>query len=304
MNSLTLLIPVPDTLTDMVEIVEDFGNRYYTKQEYRKCCLNGNLSIFHQNVISFCQNFDQLSVFLRELGKPIDIIVLTETWFSDVSCSDILGYTAYHTYRVSRAGGGVSICDKDELISHYIQEKYFVSEVCEACVVEVIPEVANMNQTLIICGIYRPPNSHLPEFMEFVDNSVGEYSSNSAIFIGDFNIDIVHEELIADFVNVMYSHSLFPLITIPTWVTESTAKCLDHIWYNRFNVSHCGAFVTDISDHYLIFCILTITVNKSSISKKIRDHSDVNVGNLIDNLSYLSSFVSVASNLDVRIRIY
>ena len=103
-----------DTLTDMVEIVKDFGNRYYTEQEYRKCCLNGNLSIFHQNVRSFCQNFDQLSVFLRELGKPIDIIVLTETWFSDVSCSDILGYTAYHTYRVSRAGGEVSIYVKDD----------------------------------------------------------------------------------------------------------------------------------------------------------------------------------------------
>ena len=231
----------------------------------------------------FCEIFEPQRVKLAEKDEDVietsksENVVLKKRLVSLEDCveelialsrgSDLI-ISGNHTYRVSRAGGRVSIYVKDELISHYIHEKSFVSEVCEVCVVEVIPEVANMNQTLIICGTYRPPNSHLPDFMELVDNSVGEYSSNSAIFIGDFNIDIVHEELSADFVNVMYSHSLFPLITIPTRVTESTAKCLYHIWYNRFNVSYCGGFVTDISDHYLIFCILTITVNKSPISKK------------------------------------
>ena len=48
--------------------------------------------VFNQNIRSFNQNFESLSVFLSEIEKNIEIIVLTETWFTKDSCCSIEGY--------------------------------------------------------------------------------------------------------------------------------------------------------------------------------------------------------------------
>ena len=49
---------------------------------------------------------------------------------------------------------------------------------------------------------------------------------------------------------MLYSFNFFPLITLATRVTVNAAKCLDHMWYNKLNVSSAGAIVSDITDHY------------------------------------------------------
>ena len=48
--------------------------------------------IFNQNVRFFNQNFYSLAVFLSEIKKNIEIIELTETWFTKDSCCSIEGY--------------------------------------------------------------------------------------------------------------------------------------------------------------------------------------------------------------------
>ena len=80
----------------------------------------------------------------------------------------------------------------------------------------------------------------------------------------------------------MFSHNLLPCIDIATRVTEASAKCLDHIWYNRNNVIVSGALIADISDHYPIFCALNVFKNNKPIKKIIRDLSEKSVKSFLE----------------------
>ena len=58
--------------------------------------------------------------------------------------------------------------------------------------------------------------------------------------------------------DTIYACNVFPLITKPTWVTETTATLIDHILTNNIDTvsDHLqGLLCTDISDHYAIFLI-------------------------------------------------
>ena len=76
--------------------------------------------------------------------------------------------------------------------------------------------------------------------------------------LGDLNIDFLkcdEHRLTSSFIDTLYSNNVFPLITKPTRVTQSTATLIDHILTNNFDVmgNHKqGILCTDISDHYAI----------------------------------------------------
>ena len=68
-----------------------------------------DIIVLHINIRSFNANFSDLSSLIDQLGKPIDIIVMSETWFTGDYIKDIVGYDAFHSYRMDRAGGGASL---------------------------------------------------------------------------------------------------------------------------------------------------------------------------------------------------
>ena len=241
---------------------------YYEVEELNSL-LEGHdkLIVFHQNIRSFNCNYDSLSCFLKKLKCSIDVIILTETWFSEGLCQNIEGYKAYHTYRSNRTGGGISIYVKKNLCSSAHENLSNTDNFCESCVVEISPNIKNTKENITIFGIYRPPNSSLPIFIDYINNVLTEHSQKSIAFIGDFNIDILDDDAGADFSNLMYSRNFFPFINIPTRVTEQSSKCLDHIWYNRHNSLFSGAFITDITDHYPIFTVLNVAKKKLPLKK-------------------------------------
>lgn len=55
--------------------------------------------------------FDKLKLFISEYKSKIDVIILCETWFNPNQCDlyKIDGYKGYHSCRVNRTGGGLSI---------------------------------------------------------------------------------------------------------------------------------------------------------------------------------------------------
>ena len=55
--------------------------------------------------------------------------------------------------------------------------------------------------------------------------------------------------------NLMYSHSLLPLITRPTRVAENSISLIDNIFSLNPKSVVSGIIPTDISDHYLVFSI-------------------------------------------------
>ena len=84
-------------------------------------------------------------------------------------------------------------------------------------------------------------------------------TSNVKLFVlGNLNIDISHTNTTStgsNYLNIIESYGLLPLITKPTRVTETTSTILDHIL--TYDVHHCilpRIIQYDLSDHYPIFC--------------------------------------------------
>ena len=110
-------------------------------------------------------------------------------------------------------------------------------------------------------------DSYIILFTEYLDDLLIHVSRQAIFCVGDFNIDLLDDASSADLCNVMYSRNIFPLINIASRITDTTAKCLDHIWCNRTNTFFSGAFEEDISDRYPIFAVLNITKDNKPVKK-------------------------------------
>lgn len=68
------------------------------------------------------RTFDELKFFVSKCKSNIDVIVASETWikFNETDIYYIDGYSAFHSCRRNRRGGGLSI---------FIKQEYAVTEV-------------------------------------------------------------------------------------------------------------------------------------------------------------------------------
>ena len=57
------------------------------------------------------------------------IIILTETWFSNENAWNLEGYASYHTIRPNRRSGGVSDYVNNNLASNKLQIYAFVTKI-------------------------------------------------------------------------------------------------------------------------------------------------------------------------------
>ena len=79
------------------------------------------------------------------------------------------------------------------------------------------------------------------------------------LLLGDFNIDLLKlndKILIKDYLDNFFSQGFYPLITLPTRVTETSATLIDNVFINQSNIHCSGILVSDLSDHYPYFCSL------------------------------------------------
>ena len=85
-------------------------------------------------------------------------------------------------------------------------------------------------------------------------------SKQKVIFIcGDFNIDLLNpnnHKPTEDFINTMYSLSLYPKITRPSRITSHCATLIDNIFTDVIdNNTISGLMINDISDHLPVFLV-------------------------------------------------
>lgn len=85
----------------------------------------------------------------------------------------------------------------------------------------------------LIVLIYRPPNSDIHIFINSVTSALSNINLTkyNIIFTGDFNIDLLQSNTdinILNFVNLMFSNSLVPLINKPT--TNLSATLIDNFF--------------------------------------------------------------------------
>ena len=106
-------------------------------------------------------------------------------------------------------------------------------------------------------------------------------SENKLIYLaGDFNIDILknNEKYNDDFLDLIYSYSLYPLIFRPTCVTDKSETLIDNILTNDLN-NVGGILMFDTSDHLPNFSMTKKKIYKDD-NHKIRDLSNKNINSL------------------------
>ena len=159
----------------------------YLKRNLSNIRSGHNFSIVHFNSRSLACHYDDFIVLLDHLRWHPDIIVSTETWFSDDTCADIPGYNSYHVYRTDRRGGGVSIYVGDHLESHQVEELSYISETLE---VNTVKLTLNPRLTVQVVGVYRP-HQNVIVFNNQISHIIANIPrSTLAYFVGDMNLDL------------------------------------------------------------------------------------------------------------------
>lgn len=199
----------------------------------------------------------------------IDILVLSETWFTCDSAADIPGYEGYHTYRDVRSGGGVSIFVSNKFKSSLIPDLTFISDIAELCAVNV--EVSR-GESINVVGYYRPPvPKYIKPFCDILNDAIFNCFGPGSLVVtlGDSNIDLLKDSSDLDYyMNTYQSLSFIPHITIPTRVTSHTSTCIDNIFSNILSDTICGVLTSDITDHFTTFiCIFRKRIDCDKIVK-------------------------------------
>ena len=177
-----------------------------------------------------------------------------------------------HKFRKGKRGGGVSLYIENGIDFINIPDLEYSDSEMESLCIEAEGSSLNLSSNIVIAAIYRMPNTSLDIFNDRVANILNTITRENELcyFLGDLNIDLLKHENhspTSDFLDIMYSYSMFPLITKPTRVTKDTATLIDHIFTNNFETDskHVqGILCTSISDHFAVFHI-TGNVSKSSL---------------------------------------
>ena len=234
------------------------SSSYYTLQQFiDNVHKSKDLSIIHINCRSLNANFTDLKILLETLDFSFDVIGLTETWLNE-SNADVFhleGYDFCHKNRVAKHGGGVAFFIKS-IINYTIIELLTVDvENVFECLTVKLPL---KTQTIVSC-LYRKPSSKIADFIECIE-SMFSCIKGSIYICGDFNIDLLNYDVnnsTKNFVDQMFSMSLFPLINQPTRITSQCHSIIDNIYTNSINEDIInGVIIADISDHFPIFSIL------------------------------------------------
>lgn len=268
-------------------IADEFNDKYHKKTE--------TFSLIHYNIRSLSKNFDKMSNHLDLLQHEFSIIGISETWLknNDSDFYNLNKYTLITCNRESRQGGGVALYIKDDL-TYKIRDDLGLNEdnICQSLFTEVNID----NRKVIIGVIYRPPNSDMEKFNDYIDQTLTCISKSKSIayIMGDFNINLLNfekHEPTNMFLQNVFSHSLFPTITKPTRLTCFSATLIDNILTNNYqNKVHSGVLCSDISDHFPIFQITEMKTESNS-TEDYQVVRDINQDNI-------DSFKTTMENVD------
>ena len=261
------------------------------------------LFIINFNIRSFNANFDQFAVFLDELERAPDLIILTETWNSDDKNAKINGFKSFHCNRsFDMRGGGVSIYVNKKLNAKAI--KISMDSLTDIEYIHVKLTFNRSGKILDAVGIYRPPNiNQLTNFLDHLDFLLDSLGTNTyQILAGDLNICGLSNTVISNqLFNVMRAYSFMPHISrITRYNSHGTSTAIDHIWSN-FGFNFDSGVFDDIfiSDHWINFTLLPFLPEITKVITKFRNHSEQCIEMFADRLANFNLFFDLLSaNLD------
>ena len=183
------------------------------------------------------------------------MILLAETWLkpSNESRVKIPWYNLVCSHRKCKRGVGVSILIAKKL--QYRERPDLTQNIPDFESITV--EIKTHNDSILVCALYRPPNTKEKAFNKNYKRLLKKFSSNQLdrLIIGsDHNMNFLkHEKHIhtRDFIETNLDHQLLPTVTKPTRITMTSSTLIDNIFIGK---KYQGGFssnigISDISDH-------------------------------------------------------
>lgn len=204
----------------------------------------------HLNARSIKNKQDDLIALFDEIGPYINVVMLTETWYTDSSDHFILpGFHHFHVNRPHRRGGGVAMLIKNKTACEPIEM------LCKAT--DDFEVLSVLTENTVFSVIYRPPNTNIAAFFEFLESTLSFVTENGykCVIGGDINIDMLkHSSCVSSLSNLMASYNHYNVIDSPTRITSSSATLLDIFITNcTQEIISSGVITSDVSDHLPIY---------------------------------------------------
>lgn len=261
---------------------------------------SNSVLILHQNIRSLRANFDSFVLYLENLEKIPQIVILTEIWVSECESAyfKIPGYTQFVKYNDNyRAGGLVAyISETLSAISTNISEMY------SADVLKLSIELSS-ELSLTVIAIYRLHSNPTVEFLKELQSLLETTHERNSIIIGDMNLCILHKsQLVDDYQTLMASYGLDQIIDSPTRVTKISKSCIDHIYFrSRDNFGIIGhPFDLGITDHHLTMCSLDISQPPYQGNECLSSLTKIDYG-LLNELLYHTDWSDVLSQTNASL---
>lgn len=242
-----------------------------TNEKYKIPCKG--LTVMHLNIHHLVPKLSQVNVMLSQMSHPVKVLGFSETFLNDrVKDCEIMitGYNMFRRDRTGKLGGGVIVYVADNVP---VQERLDLEHPdLEAIWLEVKQKQC---KPLLICQIYRPPNSSTAWF-DTLEKVLDKARSLNLeiIMMGDFNVDLLKQTSSKDCLLAMAEAvQLAQLLEEPTRIAtkrdketglkSTTATLIDHVYTScPERISLAKVLYVSLSDH---FGILAVYSNKTSV---------------------------------------
>ena len=164
-----------------------------------------------------------------------------------------------HQVRRTSKGGGTAVFLHESLPFSTRHDLSVSNADIEALCVEIINK---KSKNILINTQYRQPAGNFNEFEAYLNTFLAnsKTTDKTCFLVGDLNLNLIDYQSnakVRNFVNLIFQHSLVPIVNKPTRVTKNNATLIDYIITNSFTDQEnlTGILKTDISDHFPIFTI-------------------------------------------------
>ena len=250
-------------------------------------------SILHVNARSLYKNIDKLTDITSQMNHKFSVIAVSETWTDATNehTVEIEGYNKFLHSRTSGRGGGVALFIASELMC----SKYSVlNDTSHSDFESIFVKVYIQRNVSIIVGcVYRPPGLDVNNFNTSIDRVLTKLdrSKSKCYIVGDYNLNLLNydnHKATGNFLNTMFEHHYYPLITRPTRYSDVSSTLIDNIFTNTLNDNETsGILLCDISDHLPVFTVRSNVLCSQLLMYKTvnsRIISDEAVSRLASNL--------------------
>ena len=219
--------------------------------------MSRGLKVVQWNLRSICPTgnntkLDELRLILRDPWKQCHVLGDTESWLNETYDNKDVAIDGYHPPqrcdRVGKSGGGVAVYVIDGF--DFMRRTDIETPDIESVWIEMKPR---NSKPILICTVYRPPDSNLDQWLEGLEVQINSAYTGSAhiVVMGDINVNYLSDSAEKDkLCACMRQYEMRQIVKDATRCTTHKQSLIDHVWISSTNYTpEIKVPVIGTSDH-------------------------------------------------------